>query len=371
MNIFKKTKDGLKTRIEICGIKFSYISKHDLRREIHKLKQNLHIYRDLQHEIYNIKQNLHLEIKNNSSNLAFAFSKIKILRNMFIDASGDIEQKKYIIAQKFLEHGNSYFPDIDNPKTLNEKIQWIKLYYQDPKMTECSDKVLFKEYLTRIIGDEYVVPTYGIFNNADEIDFDTLPEEFVLKSNWGGDSSQVIIHTKKSTITKERIRYLSNKWLTIDNNIYYDSFIWCYKNIKPKLIVEKLLKPTKGPLLDYKFLCFNGEPRVAFVPYDRQNNLRRDFFDMEWNKLDFIQGCPNSDFPTSPPANFEKMKEICRALASPFPFVRIDFYEVDGKLYIGEFTFTSLGGFRPFTPVEWDYKLGSWLELPDKLITDK
>lgn len=157
----------------------------------------------------------------------------------------------------------------------------------------------------------------------------------------------------------------------MDSNPYYYAFNWGYKHIKPRLLVEYMLKPQNNILLDYKFMCFNGEPRVCFVVYERRKEMRLDFFDMEWRKLNFIRKYKNADTPAEKPFNFETMKELCRKLSSPFPFVRIDFYEVDGKLYIGEFTFTPGGGFEPFTPVEWDYTLGSWLNLPDKLIADK
>lgn len=337
MKLFKKTKIGKKRIIEIGPFKFSY-SRKNKSNDISKIC-------DLSE---------------------FNLSKIKILRNYIIDMEDDISQKKYVISQRFIQHGNLYFPNIDEPQSFNEKIQWLNLYYHNPKITECTDKIRFKDYLSRVIGDEFIVPTYGIYDDACQIDFSSLPDEFVLKSNWGGDSMHVLIHDKNSSLSSKDIKYISNCWLLKDNNPYYYAFNWGYKNIKPKLIIEKLLNPSNGSLLDYKFMCFNGEPRVAFVVYNRKTDMSLDFFDMEWNKLDFKRKYKNSEYPADKPKNFEKMKELCRVLSSEFPFVRIDFYECDDKLYIGEFTFTPGGGFEPFTPVEWDYTLGSWIKLPTK-----
>lgn len=332
MNIFKIIKDGKRKYIKFCGIKIC-LERSD--------------------------KYTNMEIRNEK------------MFNFLMCDKMDIATKRRIIEQLFARHGNKYFPNIENPRTFNEKIQWLNLYYHDPLITKCVDKVTFKDYLHEMVGDEYTVPTIGVYNDASEIDFQKLPDEYVLKSNWGGDSSQVFIKTKENKSKEDNIKRLANSWLHPLKNLYNYAFCWGYKDIKPKLCIEELLKPDDGVLLDYKFLCFNGEPKYAFVVYDRRTNMALDFFDMEWNKLDFTRQYKNSKITASKPKNFEKMKEISRILSKPFPFVRVDFYEVNGKLYVGELTFSPGGGFEPFKPVEWDYKMGSYLDLPEKMLDSR
>lgn len=279
-----------------------------------------------------------------------------------------ISNKRRIIERVFMKFGNKYFPDIEHPRSFNEKIHWLNLYYHNPLITKCTDKVSFKEYLKENGCADYIVPTIGVYNDVNEIDFDKLPADYVLKSNWGGDSSQVFLHPAENKRSVHYIKLTANQWLLPMENLYSGYFNWGYKDIKPKLMVEEMLKPSNGVLNDYKFMCFNGEPKVAFVVYDRRTNMALDFFDMDWKKLDFRRKYKNSKKTIGKPKNFELMKQLCEKLAKPFPFVRIDFYEVDGKLYIGEFTFTPGGGFEPFEPVEWDYTLGSWIKLPKKML---
>lgn len=332
MKLFTKTKVGNRCYVKICGIKITY-----------RLK-NTYYPPDLQ--------------------LTKVF-------NWAMCDKMDIATKRRIIEQRFVENGNEYFPNIINPKSFNEKIQWLNLYYHNPLITKCTDKVTFKDYLHETVGDDYTVPTIAVYNDANEIDFAKLPKEYVLKSNWGGDSSQVLIKTQEKLMPRGRIKRIANSWLHPMRNLYSYAFNWGYKDIKPKLIVEELLKPDDGILLDYKFLCFNGEPKYAFVVYDRRTNMALDFFDMEWNKQNFRRKYKNAKVTAAKPINFEKMKELSRILSKPFPFVRVDFYEVNGKLYVGELTFTPGGGFEPFEPVEWDYKMGSLIKLPEKMLDDR
>lgn len=293
------------------------------------------------------------------------------IQNMMFDKLYTLADKRKVIEQMFMLHENSYFPNIDAPSSFNEKIQWLNLYYHNPILTKITDKVSFKEYIKNVIGDEYIVPTLGVYNDANEIDFNNMPSDYVLKSNWGGDSSQVLLVRAKDKISFDKIKTIANSWLLPTQNLYYYAFNWCYRDIKPKLIAEQMLKPKDGILYDYKFMCFNGKPQMAFVVYDRYKNMRLDFFDMNWNRLDFKRKYKNSKKAVRKPKNFDKMVELATILSKPFPFVRVDFYEVDGKLYIGELTFTPGGGFEAFQPVEWDYKLGSMIDLPEKILDER
>lgn len=329
MKLFAKLKDGNKRTIVFFGIKFKYRVNGTIKIPSVPLRKAFNIL--------------------NCDNM-------------------DIPTKRRLIEQRFMEAGNMYFPDIENARSFNEKIQWLNLYYHNPLITKCTDKCTFKEYLTENNCEEFIVPTIGIYSDANEIDFDSLPEEYVIKSNWGGDSSQVLLIKKGNNLSKDSIKKIANQWLLPMSNLYGYAFNWGYKNIKPKLLIEELLKPKDNIILDYKFLCFGGEPKCAFVVYDRRTNMSLDFFDMDWKKLPFTRKYKNSNKPAQKPVNFEKMKEVARILSKPFPFVRVDFYEINGKLYVGELTFTPGGGFEPFNPVDWDYKLGEWINLPPKML---
>lgn len=347
MKIFQKIKEGDKRTIYFLGFKFTYHKKNNKnknKKDLIKPKTTINYFIPMNpHRIFNYVNGKSLSIT----------------------------QKKQIVAQIFMQYGNRYFPNLTNPRSLNEKITWLNLYYHDPLIIKCTDKCTFKDYLHETIGDEYTVPTYGIYNDIDEIDFDALPDEYVLKSNWGADSDQVIIVKDKKKINLTNIKQRANYWMTPLRNPYTYIFNYGYKDIKPKLIVEKYLKPSKGQLLDYKFFCFNGEPKVLFVAYNRFGALAMDYFDMNWKRLDVRRVHPNAKTPCPKPKNFEKMIELSRKLSKPFPLVRVDFYEVDGKLYVGELTFTPGGGVEPFDPVEFDYKLGELLVLPEKKLTEE
>lgn len=257
-----------------------------------------------------------------------------------------------------------YYLDLDNPKTFNQKIQWLKLYYQTPLMEQCVDKCEFKRYITSVIGSGYVVPTYGEYINENDIDFNSLPEQFVLKSNVQSDSRHIIIVKNKKYINIDKIKTILSFWLQRRNNLC-SSYCSAYHNVKPKILIEKYIEAKNGSLIDYKFMCFNGEAKLLFTVIGRNREMYVDFYDLEWNKLPFKRKYPNSNYNTPKPKNFELMIEIANKLAKPFPFVRVDFYEdLYGKLYIGELTFYPGGGYEIFNPSEWDYRLGELLSLP-------
>lgn len=258
--------------------------------------------------------------------------------------------------------------DLNNPKTFNEKIQWLKLYDRKDKYTIMSDKHAAKEYVSKIIGKEYIIPTIGVWEKFEDIDFSKLPEEFVLKCTH--DSGTVIICKDKSKLNLKKIRKKINK--NLKRKYYYTGREWPYKNIKPKIIIEKYLKDSKEPK-DYKFMCFNGKVKCSFVCSNRRgkDGLKVDFYDLQWNKMPFERHYPNSKEDIKKPKNFNLMIKLAEKLSFGIPFLRVDFYEINGRVYFGELTFFPGSGFEEFTPAKYDRILGDMLELPSKKIIRK
>ena len=266
--------------------------------------------------------------------------------------------------RKLFFHNNKYYPNFDKPESFNEKIHWLKLNYHNSLITKCCDKFKVKEYSREVLGKDICVPTIASWTNVNNINFDKLPNKFVLKVNWS--SGYNIIVKDKTTLNINEIKHRINQWMQPYNNSYYVNFNWGYKDMKPVIYAEEYLDELDKDLPDYKFLCYNGEPKNLFVVSNRFKKMKVDFFDMDWNHLPFKRKHPTSKNPPKKPENFEQMVEIARKLSKPFPFVRVDIYSVKNKLYIGELTFVPGGGLEPFTPVEWDYKFGKMLTLPNQ-----
>lgn len=246
---------------------------------------------------------------------------------------------------------------LDVPKTFNEKIQWLKCYYRDPLMVTCADKVAVRKYVAEKLGGvEYLIPQYGIFNSADEIDYDALPDSFVLKPNHS--SGRVIICSDKRQMDSDAIHKICDEWM--HENYYYQNGEWQYKNIISKIICEKYIQTNTT---DYKFFCFHGAPKLVNVIWNRRGSEYSDaFFDMECNKLPF-RSKHESDKLIKMPINFSVMRRLACKLSEGFPFVRVDLYNVNGHIYFGELTFTPANGMDKFEPIEWDRKLGDMLDL--------
>lgn len=252
-----------------------------------------------------------------------------------------------------------------NPKTYNEKLQWLKLYDRNPAYSTMVDKYESKQFAAERIGSRFVVPLLaGPWNSFDEIDFDTLPDQFVLKTTH--DCGGVWICTDKQMLDKKAARKFLNKHLK--KNYYLTGREWPYKNVKPRIFAEQFLSELgDDDLRDYKFFCFDGVPRLMFIASERQSQVEEtkfDFFDMDFQHLPIINGHPNSPHPITKPKNFELMKELAAKLSAGIPHLRVDFYECDGQLYLGELTFSHWSGFVPFEPEEWDERIGSWINLP-------
>ncbi len=254
--------------------------------------------------------------------------------------------------------------DLKNPSTYNEKLQWAKLYDRNPQYRKLVDKFEVKEIVAKKIGKQHIIPTYGVWDSPDAIDFESLPDSFVLKSTH--DSHSTIICTSKKQFDKEKAKH--ELGLSLKRDYFYGGREWPYKRLQPRIIAEKyMVDNTFHELRDYKFFCFNGEPKAMYIATDRYNPEKPtafDFFDMQFTHLPIIQGHPNADTVPEKPANFEKMKEMARILSKGMMHVRVDFYDINGEVYFGELTFYHFSGFVPFQPESWDYTFGEWMELP-------
>lgn len=253
--------------------------------------------------------------------------------------------------------------NLKNPKTYNEKLQWLKLYDRKDIYTEMVDKCKVKKFVADKIGEEYIIPTIAEWDSFDQIDFDALPNQFVLKCNH--DSGGLAICTDKATFDIDASRKKLNK--SLKTNYYWKGREWVYKNIKPKLLAEKYMVDESGyELKDYKFFCFDGEVKALFIATDRTSETEEtkfDFYDAEFNHLPFTNGHPNSNKEIKKPESFEKMKELAEILSKDIPHARIDFYDINGQIYFGEITLFHWSGFMPFVPEEWDYTFGEWIKI--------
>ena len=226
------------------------------------------------------------------------------------------------------------------------------------------DKFEAKEYVKKQIGEEYIVPTYGIWNDFESIDFTSLPDQFVLKCTH--DSGGLVICSDKQKLNVEKARKKINHCLK--RNYFWNTREWPYKNVKPRIIAEKYMEDQKEKeLRDYKFYCFDGVPLYLYVSEGLRDHktAKIDFFDMDFKRAPFKRD-DYRHFENMPkkPLNFEKMKKLAAQLSRDIPFLRVDFYEVDGQIYFSELTFFPVGGTMPFTPEIWDEKLGKLIKLP-------
>lgn len=257
-----------------------------------------------------------------------------------------------------------YWPHLNHPRTFNEKLQWLKLNDRHAEYTQMVDKIDAKKYVASIIGDKYIIPTLGVWNSVDEIEWDKLPNQFVIKVS--SDSGGIVVCKDKQKLDIEKAKEkLTNGW---GKNYYVHNKEYPYRDLTPRIIAEEYKEDESGyELRDYKIFCFNGEPKILFVASDRQKageDTKFDFFDLNWNHLPFTNGHPNSKEFIAKPKNFEEMLEIAKKLSVGIPQVRIDLYNCNGQIYFGEITFFHWSGMTAFDPIEWDFKLGKMIKLP-------
>ncbi len=253
------------------------------------------------------------------------------------------------------------------PQTYNEKLQWLKLYDRKPEYTKMVDKYAVKGYVASIIGAKYIIPTIDVWDKPEDIEWNKLPKKFVLKTTHGGGNEGVVICKDKNSFD------ISNAVAKLNQNMKQDVYKnmreWPYKDVPKKIIAEQFIEPSPGneDLPDYKFFCFDGNVKALFIGTDRgSGSVKFDYYDADFNHLDLIQYHPMSGKTLAKPKNFDEMKQIASKLSKGIPQVRIDLYNVEGKIYFGEMTFYHHGGFVPFHPSHWDKDFGDWIVLPEK-----
>ena len=294
----------------------------------------------------------------------------KIYRRLFIlhRFASIIPDKMYLRFKYYVIVGQSI--DIEKPISFSEKLQWLKIHDKRPIYTKLVDKYAVKDYVSELIGHEFVIPTYGVWDKFENITFEDLPDQFVLKTTHGGGNFGVYICKDKNQLD---IRLLKKKMEgAIKQKAYLRNKEWPYKGVKPRFIAEKYLDDaTSTDLIDYKFYCFNGNPKYCQVIRDRNTKETIDFYNMKWEIQDFVGLNPyatNGQLPVPPPINLELMRNICIKLSKNIPFVRVDLYEVNGSVYFGELTFYPASGFGQFYPHEYNTILGNMITLPNEAI---
>ena len=298
--------------------------------------------------------------RSNFGSIVFQFARKTLAKCLLI-----LPDEKY--AQWFYKLYTGKKLNLKEPKYFDEKVWWLKLNNRDPLLTVCSDKHAVRDYVRKCGFENILIPQLGVYDNAKNIPFDDFKEEVIIKCT-GGSGENFIFTPGSNTNTKMIVKRMN---YALKQNPYLYSREWNYKNIKQKIIVEKLIRDKKGKLpLDYKFMCFAGEPRLLFLDIgllDDNNiynhNYPRNIYDMDFNLMPFKETRDNYDGTVDKPENFEQMIEIARELSQPFPFCRVDLYNVDGKVYFGEITFYHGGGCNDIQPEEWDLRLGNWIDI--------
>lgn len=255
--------------------------------------------------------------------------------------------------------------NLDNPQTFNEKLQWLKLYNRKPEYTKMVDKYEAKKYVASLIGEEYIIPTLGVWDSFNDIDFEKLPNQFVLKTTHGGGGGGVFVCKNKADLNILECRRIIESSMKT-HRIYRRFREWTYKNVTPRIIAEEYVTNGGNYINDYKFFCFDGEPKAMLVASGRyvEPETCFDYYDMEFNHLPFEQGGPNYYKHIEKPLLFEEMKEVAAKLSRNLVHARIDLYEVNGMVKFGEITFFDSSGFAEFKPKEWNYTFGKWIKLP-------
>ena len=288
-----------------------------------------------------------------------------MVKDLLKKVSRLIPDKPYIVLKYRTRMGK--FPNLKNPKTFNEKLQWLKLYNRKPEYTTMVDKYEVKKYVADKIGEEYIIPTLGVWDSFDDIDFDKLPDQFVLKCTH--DSGGLVICRDKSKLDKEAAKKKIDACLK--TNYYWHGREWPYKNVKPRIIAEEYVADPRNPdqpsLLVYKIMTFGGKPKIIqAIQGDKTQFETIDYFDTEWNLLNIGQNFPNSKKPLEKPVSLDIMLSFAEKMSGEQPFLRVDFYEVDGKPVFSEFTFFSDSGMAQFHPESWDLTFGDWITLPQR-----
>lgn len=272
-----------------------------------------------------------------------------------------INDKSYLKILYFLK--TNKILNLSNPQTYNEKLQWLKLYNQHPEYTSLVDKITVKNYVSNIIGEKYIIPTIGVWEKFDDIDFSTLPNQFVLKCNH--DSGGLVICKNKQKLNIQQAKIKINK--SLKRNFFYICREYPYKNVHPKILAESYLTDKSNELKDYKIFCFNGIPQFIEVDFDRFSNHKRNLYSTDWTLQNFEIEYPSDKYKNiEKPKCLKEMLNIAEKLSQGIPHVRVDLYVINDNIYFGEMTFFHGGGFEHFKPEIWNKKFGDLLKLPAK-----
>ena len=284
-------------------------------------------------------------------------------KSTVMNQMGRILPDKLWIQMKFVARTGK-FPNLRNPKSFNEKLQWLKLYNRKPEYCAMVDKYEVKKIIAERIGEEYVIPTLGVWNRVEDIDFDSLPDQFVLKCTH--DSGGLVICKDKTQLDLDAAKKKLQR--SMNTSYFWHGREWPYKSVKPRIIAEKYMVDESGvELKDYKVFNFNGVPKMIQVNFNRFVNHTINLYDIEWNYLDM-----ELNYPTDPkveikkPECLDEMLALAKKLSAEIPFLRTDFYVVDGKIYFGELTFFPGSGFNVIKPDLVEREMGSWIALPEK-----
>ncbi len=253
--------------------------------------------------------------------------------------------------------------DLKHPTTYGEKLNWLKLYDRVPEYSIMVDKVRAKEWVSQRIGSQYIIPTIGVWENPEDIDFDALPEKFVLKCNHNSGKGMYICRDKSRMDIRSVIKELHKG---LKENYYLRFREWPYKDVPRRILAEQFMEEENGTseLVDYKFFCFNGQPYMMYISQDHAAQPTTDFFDMSFNRLPIRMKDPNSNIEVEKPKLFEEMKKLATVLSKGIPHLRVDFYVINNKVYFGELTFFHNAGFTVIWPKEWNVKIGEMIKLP-------
>lgn len=293
---------------------------------------------------------------------AFRHNINTLLQILLKCTSGHISNRRYLEYMYRLQTSRKL--NLDSPTTFCEKIQWLKLNFSDNRQPKMVDKYAVKQYVADIVGEKYVIPTIATWDTVDDIDFDVLPDQFVLKTTHGGGGSGVVVCLDKSTLDKVSVRRRLSH--SMRHNIAKVFIETPYKYVHRRIIAEQYIGKDNCIPKDYKFFCFGGTPRFLKVDYDRFINHYANYYDLDWNILPFGETdlMPRYENNESRPKNFDEMIEVATKLAEGFPFLRVDLFNIEGRIYFGELTFFPGSGFQLFNPDEYEYKIGEMIKLP-------
>lgn len=275
----------------------------------------------------------------------------------FYRSLGFLSDKSYIRLIYRLRMGKKL--DLDNPKTFTEKLQWLKLYDHNPKYTRMADKLSLRDFVEEKIGSGHSVKVLGVWEKFSDIDFNALPERFVLKTTH--DSGSYVICRNKAEFDFRKAEKILSR--SLKHNYYKTTREWQYKDICPKIIAEEYLDDGKDCLTDYKFFCFNGKPQFMYFEEEASQRPTQAIVDMDFNQMPFSMDDERAETVPQKPSRFEEMEGIAQKLSEGIPFLRVDMYCIGDIVYVGELTFYHYGGFIPFRPAEWDGRIGDMLDL--------